>query len=149
MRYAVLWNPKQLTLTIKDEGADSTNSAVSTDKSVGTVVCAEYGELPPAQAFPEIGEHLRNIARGLGYDPAAVTVTNGTKNTRLAKYEVVGDKNLADEGDTDTQASAQATMELGPDELITGTETDDPDVDLEAAAKQREQLADTHAIAAA
>jgi hypothetical protein len=145
MRYAVLWNPKSLTLSIKDEGADSTNSAEVTDKSVGTVVCAEFGELPLAQPFPEIGEHLRNIARGLGFDPAAITVKNDTKNTRLAKYEVTGDKDLAD-GDKDTQASAGATMELGPDELITGEEGD-VDVDEKAAAKQREQLADTHAIA--
>lgn len=84
MRYAIMFNADSKTLTVQDEGADSTTSAVEgTSKAVGVLVYGEFGEIPGAESHPQPHQHLENMARRLALDPREVTVKNETGNPRL------------------------------------------------------------------
>lgn len=69
---------KTATMTI-DKGGE--------DTAVSKLVLAAVGEVPPSQPFPQVEQHLRNVALQQGFDDySLVTVENNTGNERLDKY---------------------------------------------------------------
>lgn len=140
MRYAVLWNAKSLTMTLSKEDATSVHSATATDKSIGTVVYAEFGELPPPGPYPEVNAHLENIARCLAVDPREVSVKNDTGNERLDQFEKEGLKDVEDsKTDKFAMDAALATLQAGPDVRVDGALGDGLDTEVNAKAADKEQ----------
>lgn len=85
-QYAVLWNDKSRTFTIKDEDVDK-----PAKNALTRVYYGREGEIPDPASHPEIQQHLTNRAQTMGIDYRFVTVKNQSSNERLDQFEKVGD----------------------------------------------------------
>lgn len=86
-QYAVLYNEKSKTFTIKDEDAQKPN-----EKAYSHLFKERVGEMAEATVHPEPAEHLKNLARLIGVEYRFFTVKNDSTNDYFDKLEREGEE---------------------------------------------------------
>jgi hypothetical protein len=86
-QYAVLWNEKTRTFTIKDEDPGKPNEKAHTHIYMGKV-----GEITDASGHPQPSQHLDNQAHALGVEFRYVTIKNDSSNILLDDLEKEGEE---------------------------------------------------------
>lgn len=85
MQYALCYNEKTNTLTIKNEDQDKPLKDV-----LGHIYYGMVGEIPDAASHPEPRQHMINLLRPTGVPFERVTVKNATDNDKLDKFAQEG-----------------------------------------------------------
>ena len=93
-QYAVLWNEKSKTLTIKDDSDKPVKDAFT------HIYEAVEGEIPDPASHPQPAQHLKSKVEAINVDFRQVTIKNDSGNPRLDRLEKTGEEpsdNAADQ----------------------------------------------------
>lgn len=104
-QYAVLWNEKSSTFTIKDEGDKPNKNALV------HIYEPMVGEIPDPASHPQPAQLLQDQADILGVPWRFVTVVNDSSNPRLDKLVKTGDEVV--DADKTVQVVTGASEENG------------------------------------
>lgn len=112
-QYAVTWNEKTSTFTIKDEGDKPTKNAIA------HIYEPMVGEIPDAASHPQPAQLLEDHARVLGVAYRFVTVVNESSNERLDKLVKTGDEVVDADRTVQVVTGTAAEGKDGEDTVIT------------------------------